>query len=303
MGIKHVRFKVENSRWDAECMGHFPSLITLAVTPVTKEGTGVTMTNSSSNIIVKVGKMERIQVGTAGGDGAARGISSSVGAAATVGVTSTMKNKPWRFEQLPLKDERGGSFVWTLQSMKGVLFDRSNPMRMAERNSKWRFGRRMPSNPLDELPFTSEGGVIFTAAEFDDTMMWRFPKTMESKKMRWSIEGQIHSTYTTTRYFETRMATFCGDIEEPLKPLEVKDKAAKADKGAKPDKPKPASEESKPDKTHKVSRSDMPSHPEYTEQEFLEFLEFRKFKERIRRSSIGCVDELVPTTPAAEKEM
>lgn len=231
-----MRYKVENSRWDMEAMGHFPSLVTLSVTPITNEGTGVTMTNSSCNIVVKVGHMERITVGSTAGDGATRGLSSGMQGSAAVGMTSTMKNKPWRFEQLPLKDERGGSFVWTLQSMKGLMFDRANPMRMTEKNSKWRFGRRLPSNPLDELPFTSEGGVIFTSNEFDDTMMWRFPKSMENKKMRWSIEGQIHSTYTTARYFETRMATFCGDIEEPLKPLEVKDKGAKGGKDDKPDK-------------------------------------------------------------------
>ncbi|XP_073389592.1 uncharacterized protein [Physcomitrium patens] len=302
VGIKHVRFKVENSRWDPECMGHFPCLVTLSVTPVTKEGTGVTMTNSSSNIIVKIGKMERVQIGTNAGDGSTRGISGGMGASATVGVTSTMKNKPWRFEQLPLKDERGGSFVWTLQSMKGVMFDRTNPMRMAERNSKWRFGRRMPSNPLDELPFTSEGGVIFTNAEFDDTMMWRFPKHMDGKKMRWSIEGQIHSTYTTTRYFETRMATFCGDIEEPLKPLEVKDKNATkkgGDENVEKVEKSPKNEE-QPAKAEKTPKPESSSKPEssritpldYTEAEYLEFLEFKKFKQRMQRQSLGSIEAL-----------
>lgn len=317
VGIKHVRFKVENARFDNECMGHFPSMITLSVTPMTNEGTGVTMTHSSSNIIVKIGKMERIQLGSNAGDGANRGLSGGIGAAASVGVTSTMKNKPWRFEQLPLKDERGGSFVWTLQSMKGVLFDRSNPMRMAERNSKWRFGRRMPSNPLDELPFTSEGGVIFTSAEFDDTMMWRFPKHMEGCKMRWSIEGQIHSTFTTTRYFETRMATFCGDIEEPLKPLEVKDKNGIpknkiGEKGEKP--PKADKGEEKPPKNDKQDKGDhkskqdkdnsKESSPETlptinptlytTDAEYLEFLEFKRFREGMRNKTVNAkwTDEL-----------
>ena len=225
VGIKHVRFKVENSRWDVASMGHFPSLVSLSVTPMTTEGTGVTMTNSSSNIVVKIGKMERLQLGTGVGDGASQGLTGRMGISSAIGVTSTMKNKPWRFEQLPLKDERGGSFVWTLQAMKGAMFDRSNPIRMqADRTSLWRFAKRIPVNPLDELPFTSEGGVIFTNAEFDDTMIWRFPKHMDGSKLRWSIEGEIHCTYTSNRYFETRMASFCGDIEEKLVALEVKDK-------------------------------------------------------------------------------
>ncbi|KAG0620715.1 hypothetical protein M758_4G237800 [Ceratodon purpureus] len=225
VGIKHVRFKVDNSRWDPECMGHFPSLVELAVTPVTKEGTDVILSNWSSNIIVKIGRMERIQVGTNAKKSVTHGISGRMGPSAFVGLKSTMESKPWRFEQnLNMKDHgRGGCFVWTLQSMKGVEFDRENPMLIVERNSKWRFGSLMPSNPLDELPFTSEGGVNFTNAEFDDTMIWRFPKHMEGKKMRWNIEGHFHSTYVTARSFETRMATFLGTIEEPLEPLEVKE--------------------------------------------------------------------------------
>jgi hypothetical protein len=214
-------------------MGHFPCLVNLAVTPVTTEGTGVTMTNSSSNILYKIGVLERVQAGVGIGDGASKGLSAGARVGIGVGVTSTMKNKPWRFEQLPLKNEHGGSFVWTLQAMKGQMFDRTNPLRMAETSSKWRFGRRVPDNPLHELPFTSEGGVIFTATEFDDTMIWRFPKHMEGTKLRWNIEGQIHSTYTTSRYFETRMASFCGDIEEALKVLEVKAKGDKAEKAPK----------------------------------------------------------------------
>ena len=214
-------------------MGHFPCLVNLAVTPVTTEGTGVTMTNSSSNILYKIGVLERVQAGVGVGDGASKGLSAGARVGIGIGVTSTMKNKPWRFEQLPLKNEHGGSFVWTLQAMKGQMFDRTNPLRMAETGSKWRFGRRVPDNPLHELPFTSEGGVIFTATEFDDTMIWRFPKHMEGTKLRWNIEGQIHSTYTTSRYFETRMASFCGDIEEKLKALEVKAKGDKPEKAPK----------------------------------------------------------------------
>ncbi|KAG0624227.1 hypothetical protein M758_3G232600 [Ceratodon purpureus] len=240
VGVKHVRFKAENSRWDDMCMGHFPTAVTLSVMPQSKEGTSVTMTNSSSNNTFKVGRGENISAGTGGGDGATRGIVAALRISAGVSVNSTVKSTPWRFEQLPLTDNRGGSFVWTLQAMKGLAFDRSNPHRMNETNSTWKWGRRVPGNPLDQLPFTSEGGVIFTGNEFADTMMWRFPKSMEDKKLRWSIQGQIHSTFTTSRYFETRVASFSGDIEERLKPLEdKKDKDKdKGDKSEKKDKDK-----------------------------------------------------------------
>lgn len=315
MGIKHVRFKVENSRWDEQSMGHFPCLVNLAVTPVTKEGTGVTMTNSSSNVVYKIGMMERVQAGVGIGDGMTKGLSAGARVGIGMGVTSTMKNKPWRFEQLPLKNEHGGSFVWTLQAMKGQMFDRTNPLRMAETSSKWRFGRRVPDNPLHELPFTSEGGVIFTATEFDDTMIWRFPKHMEGTKLRWNIEGQIHSTYTTSRYFETRMASFCGDIEEKLKALEVKakgdkpekgedgEKKEKKDKGEKGEKDKgekgEKGEKDKGDKKEKGEKGEKDkgekkekdkgdkeqsgdNNEAHMDPEYLEWLEFKRYKEKMQ---------------------
>lgn len=83
--------------------------------------------------------------------------------------------------------------------MKGIPFDRANPIRMAQSNSMWKWGRRVPSNPLDQLPFTSEGGVQFTGTEFTDSMLWRFPMTREGTKLRWRIAGEVYSTYTTSR--------------------------------------------------------------------------------------------------------
>ncbi|KAG0580915.1 hypothetical protein KC19_4G210300 [Ceratodon purpureus] len=292
VGVKHVRFKAENSRWDESCIGHFPSLVTLSVMPQTKEGTSVTMTNSSSNIVNKIGRSENLSVGTGAGDGATRGLAGGLRVSAGVTSTSTMKSTPWRFEQLPMTDDRGGSFVWTLQSMKGIPFQRSNPHRMAETNSRWNWARRTPGNPLDELPFTSEGGIIFTGSEFADTMMWRFPKSMEGKRLRWSIEGQIHSTFTTSRYFETRMASFQGDIEERLTALEAKkDKdGAKGDKPEKAEKGDKAEKKEKPDKAEKAKKGEK-EEPATTETpslgklnttmktEFLEWLEFKKYQE------------------------
>lgn len=135
--------------------------------------------------------------------------------------------------------------------------------------------------------------------------------------MRWSIEGQIHSTFTTTRYFETRMATFCGDIEEPLKPLEVKDKNGIpknkiGEKGEKP--PKADKGEEKPPKNDKQDKGDhkskqdkdnsKESSPETlptinptlytTDAEYLEFLEFKRFREGMRNKTVNAkwTDEL-----------
>ncbi|CAK9207809.1 unnamed protein product [Sphagnum troendelagicum] len=238
VSIKHVRFKVENSLWDEQRMGHFPSLVFISVTPETTEGTGVTMSKSSANQTFKVGIMERVQVG-AGISTLAQGARGTLGASAGIGVSTTVKNTPWRFEQLPVQQDRGGSFVWTLQAMKGQEFNRLNPPRMAESTSIWRFGKRVPAHPLSQLPFTSEGGVIFSGSSFDDTLIWRLPMKMEGTKLKWRIEGHIHSSFITQCYWETRKLVFNGNLDEKLVPLVVKDKDGdKGDKKEKKDKDK-----------------------------------------------------------------
>jgi hypothetical protein len=219
-------------------MGHFPSLVFISVTPETTKGTGVTMSKSSANQTFKVGIIERVQVG-AGIGTLAQGARGTLGASAGIGVSTTVKNTPWRFEQLPVQQDRGGSFVWTLQAMKGQEFNRLNPPRMAESTSIWRFGKRVPAHPLSQLPFTSEGGVIFSGSSFDDTLIWRLPKTMEGTKLKWRIEGHIHSSFITQRYWETRKLVFNGNLDEKLIPLVVKDKDGdKGDKKEKKDKDK-----------------------------------------------------------------
>ncbi|XP_024396990.1 uncharacterized protein [Physcomitrium patens] len=217
VAVKQVRFKADNSRWDEEAMGHFPTRVRVSVLPLTNEGSSVTLTNSSSNNEYTVGKGESLTLGSSATNAGKAGLGAGFSVGAGQVSSILMKSKPWRFEQVPLPDDdRGGSFQWTLQALKGVPFDRFNPIRMADSNSMWRWGRRVTSNPLDGLPFTSEGGVQFTSGEFSDTMMWRFPKKREGRKLRWRIEGEVCMTYTTSRYFETRKAQFCGEIEEPL---------------------------------------------------------------------------------------
>jgi len=223
VGIKHVRYKIANSIWDQQQLGHFPCFFSLSVTPQTTEGAACTMTNSSSNIGFKVGTGERIQAAT-NITAFSKGLTLGIGASAGTTMSSTMKSDPWRFEQLPVNDDRGGSYIWSLQLIKGLEFNRFNPMRMAEVSRLWKFGRRVPVHPLAELPFTSEGGINFTSVSHDDTLMWRFPTSMDGKELRWTITGEFHSTFTTTRFWETRMAVFSGIIQEKLVALEVKEK-------------------------------------------------------------------------------
>lgn len=203
VAIKHVRLKAENSKFDDVCMGHFPTGVTVTVVPLTDDSSSVSMTNSSSNQEYTIGRGENVSAGMSGNVVASAQAAFGAGFSASAGVNTSilMKSTPWRFEQEPLRDDdRGGSFKWTLQAMKGIPFDRANPIRMAQSNSMFKWGRRVPSNPLDQLPFTSEGGVQFTNTQYTDSMLWRFPRTRDGTKLRWRIAGEVYLTYTTSRY-------------------------------------------------------------------------------------------------------
>jgi hypothetical protein len=166
LSIKHVRMKVEESIWEEQRLGHFPCHFSISATPETDEGGSCTMSNSSINNSYKIGTAERVSAhgGLSAVTSAATGITLRMGFGASVGksLTSTMKTTPWRFEQIQVRNDKGGSYVWNLENMKGIDFSRLNPIRLSEGQSIWKFGRRVPINPLAQLPFTSEGGINFT---------------------------------------------------------------------------------------------------------------------------------------------
>ncbi|KAG0564184.1 hypothetical protein M758_8G085900 [Ceratodon purpureus] len=217
VGVNHVRVTFDNQRWEEAETGHFPTRVSLSVTPVAQTLTSVTMTGSSTNTSYKVGVAENVRIG----------INATLKAAPTAGIsfqagkgtTSKIDGKPWRMEQLPVYNERGGSYTWALTNLHGAGFDRLSPMLQETKTSIWQFGKRVPINPLMVLPFGTNGGVNFTGTEFDDTISWRFAKELENTMVQFNVEGQVHTTYITQdRFWETRVVPFEVKLEQKLEP-------------------------------------------------------------------------------------
>ena len=217
LGINHVRVTVDNQSWEEKVTGHFPTRVALSVTPVAKTLTSVTMTGSSTNTTFKVGVGEQVRVA----------VSATIKSAPTAGISfqagkstmSKIEGKPWRMEQLPVYNERGGSFTWILSNLHGASFDRFSPMLQDTRKSIWQFGKRIPVNPLMVLPFGTNGGINFTGTEFDDTLSWRFANELENTMVQFNIEGQVHTTHITQdTFWETRVVPFEVKLEQKLEP-------------------------------------------------------------------------------------
>lgn len=217
VAVNHVRVTFDNQRWEVEETGHFPTRVSLSVTPIAPTLTSVSMTGSSANTSYKVGAAEQVRVG----------VNATLKAAPTAGIsfqagkttTSKVEGKPWRMEQLPIYNERGGSYTWQLTNLHGTPFDRLNPMLQETKKSIWQFGKRIPINPLLVLPFGTNGGVNFTGSEFDDSLSWRFSKELENTMVAFNVEGQVHTTYITQNTFwETRVVPFEVKLEQKLEP-------------------------------------------------------------------------------------
>lgn len=217
VGVNHVRVTLENQRWEVEETGHFPTRVSLSVTPVAPTLTSVSMTGSSQNTSYKVGVAEQVRIG----------VNATLKAAPTAGISfqaskttmAKVEGKPWRMEQLPVYNERGGSYTWQLTNLQGTAFDRLSPMLQETKKSIWQFGKRTPINPLLVLPFGTNGGVSFTGNEFDDTLSWRFSKDLENTMAEFNVEGQVHTTYITQdTFWETRVVPFEVKLEQKLEP-------------------------------------------------------------------------------------
>jgi len=194
--------------------GHFPSRVYLSVVPVDAGLTGVTMTGSSRNISVKVGVTEKVQAGVNANIKAAPSAGLNFRASKTT--ASEVEGKPWQLEQLSEDGDTGSSLTWDLLKLHGTKFDRLNPMNAEVKSSIWQFGKRIPENPLQELPFASDGSVNFTASQFSNVMAWRYPRELENTTLVFNIVGCVHTTCTQAPFWETRMMLFKGQLEQKL---------------------------------------------------------------------------------------
>jgi hypothetical protein len=194
--------------------GHFPSRVSIAVVPVDAGLTGVTMTGSSRNISTKVGVTEKFQGGLNANIKAAPSAGLKLSASKTT--ASEVEGKPWQQEQLSEDDDRGSSLTWNLLELHGNKFDRLNPMNAEVKSSRWQFGKRIPENPLQQLPFASDGSVNFTAEQFSNVMAWRYPREFENTTLVFNIVGHVHTTCIQAPFWETRMMPFKCQLEQKL---------------------------------------------------------------------------------------
>ncbi|CAK9218404.1 unnamed protein product [Sphagnum troendelagicum] len=194
--------------------GHFPSRVYLSVVPVNAGLTGVTMTGSSRNISVKVGVTEKVQGGVNANIKAAPSAGFNFRASKTT--ASEVEGKPWQLEQFSEDDDTGSSLTWDLLRLHGTKFDRLNPMNAEVKSSIWQFGKRIPENPLQELPFASDGSVNFTAEQFSNVMAWRYPRDLKDTTLVFNIVGCVHTTCTQPPFWETRMMPFKCQLEQKL---------------------------------------------------------------------------------------
>ncbi len=194
--------------------GHFPSRVYLSVVPVDAGLTGVTMTGSSQNTSVKVGVTEKVQCGVNANIKAAPSAGLNFRAGKTI--ASEVERKPWQVEQLSEDGDRGSSFTWDLLNLHGTNFARLNPINAEVKRSIWQFGKGIPENPLQELPFASDGSVNFTGEQFSNVMAWRYPKDLENTTLVFNIVGCVHTTCTRAPFWETRMMPFKCQLEQKL---------------------------------------------------------------------------------------
>jgi hypothetical protein len=214
VSIGQVLAWVCNMDREKKQMGHFPSRVYLSVVPVNAGLTGVTMTGSSRNISVKVGVTEKVQGGVNANIKAAPSAGFNFRASKTT--ASEVEGKPWQLEQLSEDGDRGSSLIWDLSRLHGTKFDRLNPMNAEVKSSIWQFGKRIPENPLQELPFASNGSVNFTAEQFSNVMAWRYPRDLKDTTLVFNIVGCVHTTCTQPPFWETRMMPFKCQLEQKL---------------------------------------------------------------------------------------
>jgi hypothetical protein len=172
------------------------------------------MTGSSQNTSVKVGVTEKVQCGVNANIKAAPSAGLNFRAGKTI--ASEVERKPWQVEQLSEDGDRGSSFTWDLLNLHGTNFARLNPINAEVKRSIWQFGKGIPENPLQELPFASDGSVNFTGEQFSNVMAWRYPKDLENTTLVFNIVGCVHTTCTRAPFWETRMMPFKCQLEQKL---------------------------------------------------------------------------------------
>lgn len=200
--IRLVSDKLLNDRGAGAAEKHFPSRISLQLTPAPQtEILSVSVNKSSQNPRKEI-EIEKTIEGTFEPP-------NKVGVQVSAGETTTRVFKPWKFEETAKGDSGGLNwFLYDSSDGREVFSSKPSPMKFFQPKA-W-FKHRYSSA---YRPFTRQGGVIFAGDQYGETVCWKVNKSAIGKRtMEWELAGCIGLTYWPNRYRtlynETRRAEF-----------------------------------------------------------------------------------------------
>lgn len=199
--VKLLTDKLMSERGAGASEKHFPSRITLQITPTRQSNViSVSVSKSSENPSTEIGVETGIEASFAPPGG--------IGINFSAGETKTISLKPWKFEQSVYGNS--ANLNWFLHdSVNGREVFSSKPSKLALVHPKAWFKHRY-SNV--NRPFTRQGGVIFAGDEYGEKLNWKVDKACMGRSMEWEIKGWIWLTYWPNKhmtfYTETRRLEF-----------------------------------------------------------------------------------------------
>ncbi|CAN0909839.1 hypothetical protein LINGRAHAP2_LOCUS25987 [Linum grandiflorum] len=180
---------------------HFPSRITIHITPILQTNIiSVSVSSSSSNPLREIELEKGIETSF--------DPPNSMGLKLSAGETVSMSLKPWKFEGSVYA--YSAVFSWFLHdNVDGREVVSSKPSLLALINPKSWFKDRYRTA---YRPFTRQGGVVFAGSEYGKSITWKVDKAAIGKTMEFEIRGWIWLTYwpnkRRTFYSETRKLEF-----------------------------------------------------------------------------------------------
>ncbi|KAL6545108.1 hypothetical protein OROHE_009773 [Orobanche hederae] len=202
--IKLLTDTLMNERGAGSSEKHFPSRISLEITPITMQSNVISISagKSSENHPTEIGHEKGIE--------ASFEPPTAIGLHFSAGETITTSVKPWRFEQSVYGNS--ANLNWFLHDrMDGREVFSSKPSKWALLHPKAWFKNRYSKA---RRPFTRRGGVIFAGDEYGESVRWKVDRSccIGGGVMEWEIKGWIWVTYWPNRhrtfYTETRRLEF-----------------------------------------------------------------------------------------------
>ncbi|KAK6135764.1 hypothetical protein DH2020_030459 [Rehmannia glutinosa] len=201
--VKLLKDTLMNERGAGTSEKHFPSRISLQITPTTQSNViSISVAKSSENHPMEIGVEKGIE--------ASFDPPTAIGLHFSAGETITTSLKPWKFEQSVYGNT--ANLNWFLHdSVDGREVFSSKPSKLALLHPKAWFKNRY-SNA--NRPFTRQGGVIFAGDEYGEGVSWKVDRGCMGGGgvMEWEIKGWIWVTYWPNKhrtfYTETRKLEF-----------------------------------------------------------------------------------------------